>query len=106
MPQIKFINADGTQHDIQANVGESVMQTAVDNGIDAILAECGGVCGCGTCHCYIDGAWLAKTGSVSAMEDMIMENVIERKDNSRLGCQITVTDEMDGMVVNLPESQY
>ena len=79
------------------------MQNAVDNGIDEIVAECGGVCACATCHCYVDEAWLAKTGEIDSEEDMLLDITDERQPNSRLSCQINVSDALDGLVVNVME---
>jgi 2Fe-2S ferredoxin len=106
MPTVIFINADGTQQDVEANAGSTVMQAAVDNGIDAILAECGGACSCATCHCYVDPAWTAVTGEADDVEKSMLDCVVEPKENSRLSCQITLTDDMDGIVIHLPAAQY
>lgn len=105
MPLIKYIQHDGTEHEADVAEGSSVMQGAVDNGIDGILAECGGACSCATCHVYVDEAWKGKIPEADDMEKAMVECVLEPKDNSRLSCQITVTAELDGLVVQLPESQ-
>lgn len=106
MPQVTFVSHDGTVTEVQAEPGVSVMQAALDNGVDGIIAECGGACSCATCHCYVDEAWMAKVGEPSEIEKDMLECVLEPKENSRLSCQITVSDELDGIVVNVPESQY
>ncbi len=106
MPLIKFIEADGREFEAEVAVGSSVMQGALDNMIDGILAECGGACACATCHCYVDNAWVGVTGEASDVEKEMLDMVVEPKETSRLSCQITVTEEMDGMIVHLPASQY
>lgn len=106
MPTVTFITADGAQEEVHAEVNTSLMQAAVDNGIDAILAECGGACSCATCHCYIDEAWQSKTGTPDDMEESMLDCVVDREAGSRLSCQIQVTEDMEGLVVRLPASQY
>lgn len=106
MPTIKYVNAQGNETAVEVSVGTSVMLGAVDNHIEDIVAECGGICGCGTCHCYVDSDWLDKVGEPDAEELMMLEDVCEPKPNSRLSCQIKVTEELDGLTVYLPESQY
>ncbi|MDG2089564.1 MAG: 2Fe-2S iron-sulfur cluster-binding protein [Gammaproteobacteria bacterium] len=106
MPLVKYISHDGTTNEVEVPVGNSVMQGAVDNMLDGIVAECGGSCSCATCHCYLDGAWSDKIPPASEMEKDMLECVLEPQDNSRLSCQVNVTDELDGLVVKLPESQF
>ncbi len=106
MPSIKFINHDGSEADVHVASGTSVMQAAVDNGISGIVADCGGACSCATCHCYIDEAWMKKTGDADETEAQMLEFVMEPRPNSRLSCQIMVDDDLDGLVVRLPASQY
>lgn len=105
MPSIKFIRHDGTEHDVHVPAGTSVMHAAIDNGISGILADCGGACSCATCHCYVDEAWQGKTGEPDEVEAQMLDFVMEQQPNSRLSCQITVGDELDGLVIRLPESQ-
>ena len=106
MPQITFVENDGTENTLDVESGYSLMQVAVDNMLEGIVAECGGACSCATCHCYVDDAWLSKVGTPDSTEEEMIEFAIERKKNSRLSCQIQVTEELDGLVVHLPESQY
>lgn len=107
MPQITFIEHDGTRHDVEAVAGQSLMQTAVDNLVPGIIGECGGVCSCATCHVYLDSAWLASVAPISEGEDQLLDGIPDRQpEHSRLGCQLTVTENMEGMEVNLPEEQY
>ena len=106
MPVVTYIEANGAQYEIDVPVGDSVMQGAVDNMIDGILAECGGACACATCHCYVDDAWWGKVGEPNDVEKEMLEAVVEPKPTSRLGCQIEITDDLDGLIVRLPASQY
>ena len=105
MPIVKYIEADGSEHDVEVAVGGTLMQAAVDNMVNGILAECGGACACATCHCFVDEQWTAKTGEASEMEKGMLKYVDGLMPNSRLSCQIDMTEEMDGLVVMLPESQ-
>jgi 2Fe-2S ferredoxin len=107
MPIVKFIEHDGAQHQVEVPVGDSVMQGAVNHGISGIAADCGGGLACATCHCYVDEAWTDRAGAPSETERQMLDATASpRKPNSRLSCQITVTDELSGLVVRLPESQY
>ncbi len=106
MALIKYIEHNGTEHEVHVENGLSVMQGAVDNMVDGIVAECGGACSCATCHCYVDEAWFDKVGAAKEVEQDMIECAAESKPTSRLSCQIKVTDELDGLVVHLPESQY
>ena len=105
MPQVKYITFNGAEYDVEVPVGNSVMEGAIDNMIDGILAECGGSCTCATCHCYVDEAWLGKVGKPGEFEKDLLEMVLEPAPNSRLSCQIKLTPELDGLVVRLPKSQ-
>jgi 2Fe-2S ferredoxin len=104
--KIIFQNADGSQFEVEAAEGTSIMQAAVDNGIDGILAECGGACSCATCHCYIDENYLDKIPAAGDVEQSMIEFAMDPQDNSRLSCQVQITADLDGMVVKLPASQY
>ncbi len=106
MPTIKYISSAGEIVEVDVAVGDSVMQGAVDNMIDGILADCGGACACATCHCYVDEQWLNTIPTAEAAELDMLEAVIDPKKTSRLSCQLKVTDSMDGFTVHLPESQY
>lgn len=106
MPRILFISHDGTETEVDAAVGTSVMQAAVNNGIDAMIAECGGACSCATCHCYVEDQWQDRVSPASSTEMDMLDCVVNPQANSRLGCQIVMTDALDGLVVRLPESQY
>jgi 2Fe-2S ferredoxin len=105
VPTITLIEWNGTEHVIEATVGISLMQNALDNSVPGIDADCGGACACGTCHCFVQEPWPGVAGSPDAMEESMLGMRPDRADNSRLSCQIDVTESMDGMVVKLPEFQ-
>ncbi len=106
MAKITYIEHNGTEHVIDVKSGLSVMEGAVKNNIPGIDADCGGACACATCHVYVDEAWRPKTGEKSAMEESMLDFAENVEDNSRLSCQIKVSDELDGLVVRMPESQH
>lgn len=102
MPTIHFIQPDGTEGVVSAEVGESVMQAAYRNQVPGILADCGGSCSCATCHVYVDAAWTAHIPDATDDESELLACVVDPRPNSRLTCQIRVTPELDGLVVRLP----
>ncbi|HIG39693.1 MAG: 2Fe-2S iron-sulfur cluster-binding protein [bacterium] len=106
MATIKFIQHDGTEMVVEAEDGISLMNAAMDNGVSGIDADCGGECSCATCHVIIDDAWMAKTGQPSDQEESMLDLNPDRGSNSRLSCQIQVSSELEGIIVNLPEFQY
>jgi 2Fe-2S ferredoxin len=106
MATIKFIQHDGNTIDVQADNGTSVMNAAIDNMVAGIDADCGGECSCATCHVIVDDAWMSKVGTPTAQEESMLDLNPDREANSRLSCQLTVTDDLNGLVVNLPEFQY
>ena len=106
MPNLNIIEFDGTSHEVIVNEGCSVMRAAIDNGIDGVTAECGGALACATCHVLVDPEWLDRLPEpTEAEEDMLQFVYSEQSDNSRLSCQIAMSDELNGMTVRLPESQ-
>ncbi len=106
MVKVTFIEHDGTETTVEAAEGDSVMSAAIANGIDGIVAECGGSMMCATCHCYVDDAWADRTGPRKEGEDDMLESAAsEVKETSRLSCQIKLTADLDGLVVHLPEEQ-
>jgi len=106
MPKITFITPDGERHDVEVESGYSVMEAAINNNIDGIVAECGGACACATCHSYIDEAWVQKMPEMDDMEDSMLDAAYDRRDNSRLTCQLEMKDEWDGLVVHVAENEY
>jgi 2Fe-2S ferredoxin len=106
MPKITYIHPNGAQTVLDVPVGTSVMRGAILNGVDGIVAECGGEMMCATCHVYVDEARLAETPAQSDDEKAMLEfTASERRPNSRLSCQLVVTPELEGLVVYLPETQ-
>ncbi|BBZ10027.1 2Fe-2S iron-sulfur cluster-binding protein [Mycobacterium branderi] len=105
MAKITYIEHNGTEHAIDVKAGLSVMEGAVLHNLPGIDAECGGACSCATCHVFVDDAWLAKTGERTAMEESLLEFAEGVEPNSRLSCQIEVSDALDGLVLRMPESQ-
>lgn len=106
MTTLIYVEANGTRHEIDAEVGSNVMQVAVDNQIDAIIGECGGILSCATCHCYVEPARFDELSEASDFEKEMLEGALDVKPNSRLSCQLVVTEAMEGMVFELPEKQY
>jgi 2Fe-2S ferredoxin len=103
--RVTYITFDGRQQCIDAENGISLMENAVANGIDGIEAVCGGNAYCGTCRVYVDPAWQERTGARTEVEDPMLETVGDDNPSARLSCQIVVTDELDGLVVTMPETQ-
>lgn len=106
MAKITYIDVDGEKHVVEAKTGQSVMEAAVRNGVTAIVGECGGNCACGTCRVYVDEAWQAVTGTASEIERGMLAFSDEVEPRARLSCQIRVTEELDGLVVHTPATQY
>jgi len=106
MPIITFIRPDNRSESIEARVGESAMLAAARHGVDEIVAECGGNAMCATCHVYVDDNWIGRLAAMSEEEDALLDGVAaERQPNSRLSCQIKIGQELDGLVLRLPERQ-
>ena len=106
MATITFIQPDGTSQTVEGDNGMTVMETAKKNLIAGIEAECGGACACATCHVFVDDAWLEKTGKPQQMEEDMLDFAFDVRPNSRLSCQIKVSDALDGLVVRVPEKQF
>lgn len=105
MPKVTFTDHAGNERTVDADNGESVMQAARRNNIAGIDADCGGKCACATCHVYVDDAWLAKVGGRGETEESMLAFAPNVTDHSRLSCQISMRDELDGLRVTTPESQ-
>ncbi|MEM1142920.1 MAG: 2Fe-2S iron-sulfur cluster-binding protein [Pseudomonadota bacterium] len=105
MVAVTFVEASGERHEVDAQSGDSLMQAAVSNGIPGIDAECGGACACATCHVFIDNPWKDAIASPDDMERDMLDYVAEPRATSRLSCQITVGESLEGATVHLPESQ-
>lgn len=106
MPKIHYIQFNGKEHIVEAEVGKSLMEVATSNLVPGIIGDCGGACSCATCHGFIDPVWADKVAPRNETEEMMLDGVMNTEPTSRLTCQITVTEELDGMVVRLPESQF
>ena len=105
MPKITYIEHSGKSHEVEVANGLSVMEGAVQNNIPGIDADCGGSCACATCHVYIDEKWFNKLSKKESAEDDMLDMAYEPNKFSRLTCQITVTDELNGLVVKMPLKQ-
>jgi 2Fe-2S ferredoxin len=105
MAKINFIDHSGETRTIDAEVGATVMEVAIRNSIPGIEAECGGACACATCHVYVEESWREKVGAPTPMEEDMLDFGYDIKPNSRLSCQIKITDALDGLVVITPERQ-
>lgn len=106
MPKVIYVSADGEKREVEVPVGTTVMSAALKNGIEGIVAECGGVCMCSTCHVFVDPAFFSKLPPASDTEEAVLEiSAEERRPTSRLSCQIKMTDELDGLIVQTPSRQ-
>jgi 2Fe-2S ferredoxin len=105
MPKISFVDAAGSAVEVAAKAGLTVMEVAVDNNITGMVAECGGACACATCHTYVDEAWLGRLPAMDDMEDAMLDSALDRRPNSRLSCQIEITDDLDGLAVTVADNE-
>ena len=105
MPLIKYIEANETVHEVDVPVGVTLMQAALDIMIEGIVGECGGGCSCATCHVFVMEPEKFNLPAPSPIETLLLENLAEVRPNSRLSCQIQLSEELDGLVVYLPERQ-
>ena len=106
MAKITYIEFNGEQHVVDVKLGMTVMEGAVKHNVPGIDADCGGACACATCHVYVDPAWREKVGERNVMEASMLDFADNVEPTSRLSCQITVTEELEGLIVRLPESQH
>jgi ferredoxin, 2Fe-2S len=105
MPKITYVEHDGTTKTVEAENGATVMEVALKNDVGGIVAECGGSCTCATCLVHVDEAWIDKVGTRSEEEEDQLDFAFDVRPNSRLSCQITVTDALDGLIVHTPSYQ-
>ena len=104
MPKVTWVLGNGKEISAAVPVGHNLMEAAVANNVPNVIGECGGCLSCATCHVYVDPAWYGKTGGPDDMEgDMLEITMAERKDTSRLSCQITASDELDGLILHVPQ---
>ncbi|MEQ3649334.1 2Fe-2S iron-sulfur cluster-binding protein [Hyphomonas sp.] len=106
MAKITYIDCEGTERVVEAQNGETVMEAAIKNSIPGIDADCGGACACATCHVYVDQGFMDKVGEQEEMEKSMLDFAENVQENSRLSCQITVSEDLDGLKVTTPESQH
>ena len=105
MAKINFVDHHGETRTVEVESGATVMEAAIRNAIPGIEAECGGACACATCHVYVADEWAEKTGNASQMEEDMLDFGYDVRPNSRLSCQVKVSEELDGLVVRTPEKQ-
>jgi 2Fe-2S ferredoxin len=105
MVKIVYVDHEGGRHEVEAEPGMNLMEAAVKNGVAAIEGECGGACACATCHVFVPDEWRGLTGDASEDEAEMLEFGVDVDARSRLGCQIRITDAMDGLTVHTPRSQ-
>lgn len=106
MSQVHFISFDGVRRSIETAVGESLMRAATDNGVPGIDGDCGGQCACATCHVFVSAPWAERVPVMQTKEHEILDFTNERRETSRLACQIIMTPELDGIEVHMPEGQH
>ena len=106
MPRITFIESSGERKEVEGAIGDSVMRVAIDNGVEGLAAECGGCLSCATCHAYVAEDWVSRIPAATEDELVMIDCAIDPKPNSRLTCQLVVTPDLDGLVVEIPASQY
>ena len=102
MPKVVFIEHNGTVHEVEVPSGTSIMQAAISRAVPGIEGDCGGLCACATCHVYIAEEWADKCGEPEELEQGILDFAFDVTEESRLGCQIEMTDDLDGLTVRLP----
>ncbi len=105
MPKVTYIQPDGVSRHVEARAGTTAMEAALDNDVAGIVAECGGACSCATCHVYVDAAWATKLPPADAQESGMLECVLDRRETSRLSCQIVLTPALDGLVLRVADEQ-
>jgi len=105
MPKITYIEHNGKSHSVEVPKELSVMEGAIQNNIPGIVADCGGSCACATCHVYVEEKWFNKLSKKEDAEQDMLDMAFEPQKYSRLACQITVVDELDGLIVKMPSKQ-
>jgi ferredoxin, 2Fe-2S len=106
MPKVTFIAFSGAERTVEVPEGTTLMRAATDNNVRGIDGDCGGNCACATCHVYVDAGWRDRVGARNPAEEDMLNCVAELRDNSRLACQINLTESLDGLIVSLPEAQH
>jgi 2Fe-2S ferredoxin len=103
---VRYIESNGTVHEIEVSNGTTLMQAAVSQMVPGIEGDCGGACACATCHIYVDAEWQEKCGEIDELEGAVMDFAYDVTDESRLSCQIKMSDELDGISIRIAERQY
>lgn len=106
MVKITFVQEDGSRQEVEAASGLTVMEAAKTEDVPGIDAECGGACACATCHVYVDPAWVEAVGKAAEMEEDMLDFAFDVREESRLSCQIRITEKLDGLVVRVPAKQF
>ncbi len=106
MPKVVYVEPDGRERDVEVPSGESLMRGAILNGVKGIDADCGGQCACATCHVYVDERWLGLLEPQGEMETSMLSFASTARPESRLSCQIPMRDDLDGIVLRLPDAQH
>ena len=101
MPRITYFDTNGVRHELDLPVGSTVMEGAIDNNVAGLIAECGGACACATCHVYVETDWLGRLPPMQDMEDAMLDSAVSRQPNSRLSCQLEVSDAINGLTVHV-----
>jgi 2Fe-2S ferredoxin len=104
-PKITYIDPDGVAHTVEAEIGSTVMETAMLNDVPGIIASCGGSCACATCHVHVDPEWMSRVGPRSPEEEGMLDSAVDVDETSRLSCQIKVVEELDGLKVTIAARQ-
>lgn len=105
MPRVFYTDADGERHEVDVETGFTLMEGAFNQQISGMVAECGGAAACGTCHSYIVREWLSRLPPIEDLEDSMLYMVDDRRENSRLACQIHMTEELDGIEVQIADNR-
>ena len=105
MSKVIYITPNGERIEVEVENGYSIMEGAINNNIDGIVAECGGACACATCHSYIDDNWLSRLPEMDDMEDSMLDAAYERQSNSRLTCQIEMNNDLDGLIIYIADNE-
>lgn len=105
MPKVTYIHHNGKEYVVDVATGANLMQAAIDNSVPGVLGDCGGACACATCHVFVDAEWAERVGAAADVEADLIDGLIETRPTSRLSCQLIMSDQLDGIVLHLPEQQ-
>lgn len=105
MTKVTFVQPDGSQKEVDAENGSTLMETAIRNDIPGVIGECGGACTCATCHVYVAEDWTKRVGPPTMMEEDMLDFAYDIRPSSRLSCQVKISDELEGLTIEVPENQ-